>query len=151
MHDLTRLMMRKQVKRAQKCVYPFTHIPILVTPLQNWMIAENHYHIVITNGLLIQATSNISTRQEIFRFNQICYVVELVQSICKYNFLMVLCEDCQSQTLFVVHHLKFLTSPIDHSQFNYMYIQKIKKSQMTHFSTQKLRRQRFFHNYPILH
>ena len=92
----------------------------------------------------------MSTRQEIFRFNQICCVVELVQSMSKYNFLMVFCEDCQSQTLFVVHVLKFLTSPINHSQFNYMYIQKVEQSQ-THFSTQKLRRQRFFQNYPIVH
>ena len=39
MHDLARLMMLKQVMRTPKHVYPFTHIPILITPLQNWMIA----------------------------------------------------------------------------------------------------------------
>ena len=53
MHDLARLMMWKQVKRTPKHVYPFTHIPNLITSLQDWIIAENYYHIVITNGLLI--------------------------------------------------------------------------------------------------
>ena len=40
--ELNPEMMRKQVKRTPKHVYPFTHIPILITPLQNWMIAENY-------------------------------------------------------------------------------------------------------------
>ena len=31
MHDMARLMMRKQVKRTPKHEYPFTHIPILIT------------------------------------------------------------------------------------------------------------------------
>ena len=52
-HGRSRLMMRKQLKRAPKHVSLFTRIPILITSLQNWMIAENYYHIVITNGLLI--------------------------------------------------------------------------------------------------
>ena len=91
---------------------------------------------MITNGLLVQATSKMNTSPEIFRFNQYCCVVELVQSISIYNSLMVLCEDCQSQNLFVVHVLKILTTLIDHSQFNY--IQRVKQSQMKHFSTKKI-------------
>lgn len=113
------------------CVPVHSFIPILITTLQNGMIAKNYYHIVITNGLLFQTTSKMSTRPEIFRFNQICCVVELVQSKSKYNFLMVLCEDCQSQTLFAVHVLEILTTLIDQSQFNY--VQKVKQLQTTHF------------------
>ena len=79
---------------------------------------------------LIYTNSN-DTRPEIFGFNQICCVVELVQSKSKYNFLMVLCEDCQSQTLFAVHVLEILTTLIDQSQFNY--VQKVKQLQTTHF------------------
>ena len=84
----------------------------------------------------------MSTSSEIFRSNQIFCVEALVQSMSGYNSLMVLCEDRQSQSLFVVHVLKILTTYIDRSQFNY--IQRVKQSQMTHFSTKKLGRWKVF-------
>ena len=62
---------------------------------------------------------------------------------------MVLCEDCQSQNLFVVHVLKVLTTPIDHSQFNY--IQKVKQSQMMHFSIKKCNTEKCFTIVAIVH
>ena len=62
---------------------------------------------------------------------------------------MVLCEDCQSQTLFVVHVLKILTTYIDRSQFNY--IQRVKQSQMTHFSTKNWGAGKFFTIVAIVH